>query len=367
MLPFSIHPLTLDLRRTLPFPNGCVDSIYLEYVLERFDYPDRLIMFLRECFRVLKLGGVIHATVTDFSNAFKLYEQGDEEGFYAWRYGNNNDSVWSMDLMDELNQVIYADGRHHFMFDEENIVNYLVKGGFNNVQLRDYDSNLDSEERKHQSIYVKAVKESNHLLCEIVSDGLEENNAAAYDALWANEGVARLYANPLRRQLWLQLAKIAAPIKGKILDIGCGDGRLLSLFAHQQGRKPQDLYGIDYSIEAIKQAQKRISDANLLQSDMHCFNFPDNYFGIVIACESLEHVINPLAVLKEGYRVLISGGLFIITIPNGDKGYWKGHTHSWNESQFREFSKDYPLVHFETLEKGHTLLFIFEKRIDHEK
>ena len=363
----SDSDLTLDLRRTLPFPDGCINSIYSEYVLEGFEHPDTLIAFLRECFRVLKLGGVFHAVVKDFGKAFKLYAQCDEEGFYTWKHGSNNNSVWSMEPMDELNQAIYVGGKHHFMFDKENLINYLVRGGFSHAQLREYDPSLDLEERRYQSLYVKAVKETNQLLCDIVSDGLRANDAAAYDELWANAGIARLYANPSRRQVWLHLAKIAADFKGAVLDIGCGDGRLLALFAQQPGRRTQDLYGIDYSKEAIRQAQKHVPGANLSQTDIHRLKFHDNYFAIVIACESLEHVINPAAVLKEGYRTLKQGGRFIITIPNGEIGNWQGHSHFWDEQQFREFSKDYPLVHFEILEQGHTLLFIFEKRITHEK
>lgn len=357
----QLADLALDPRRALPFPDGCADSIYSANVLEHFGHPDALISFIRECFRVLKLGGVFYAAVTDYGKGFKLYSSNDEESFYAWRYSNNCDSVWSMEPMDELNEAIYADGKHHFMFDEENIVNYLVRGGFNNIQLREYDPRVDSEERKHQSVYVKAVKETNQLLCETVPNGLEKNDAAAYDKLWANDGIARLYANPSRRILWRQLARIVADVKGSVLDIGCGDGRLLEMIANQRWRKIEDIYGIDYSSEAIKQAQRRISGANLLQSDIHRLNFPDNYFSAIIASETLEHANDPSVVLQEGYRVLRPGGLFIITIPNGDKGYWKGHAHSWNEEQFRGLSRKYPLIHFELLEQGHTLLFIFEK------
>jgi ubiquinone/menaquinone biosynthesis C-methylase UbiE len=357
----STSDLTLDLRRALPFPDVCIDNIYLDHVLERFNHPDTLRAFLKECFRILKLDGVIHAAVTDFGRAFKLYAQGDEEGFYIWKYGNDNNSIWSMEPMDELNQSIYEDGKYHFMFDKENLINYLVRGGFSNAHLREYEPSLDSEERRHQSLYVKAVKETNHLLCDTVFDELQANNADVYNELWTNEGISRLYANPSRRLIWRQLAKIAAEIDGPVLDIGCGDGRLLALLAKQNGRKIGDLYGVDYSGEAIKHAQRRISGANLLQSDIHCLNFPDNYFGVVIASETLEHALNPSTVLKEGYRVLKPEGRLIITIPNGDIDDWQGHSHFWNEAQFREFSREYPLIRFELLEQGHTLLFVFEK------
>lgn len=44
------------------------------------------------------------------------------------------------------------------MFDEENIVIRLRDAGFNQVDIRDFDDTQDNIERRHQSIYVKAVK-----------------------------------------------------------------------------------------------------------------------------------------------------------------------------------------------------------------
>ena len=363
----STADLTLDLRRPLPFPDECVDSIYSEHVLEHFSYPEPLTTLLEECFRVLKVGGAFNAAVPDFGKAFKLYAEGDEGSFYAKKYWDSPSPNWCTGPMDELNWLVYMGGQHRFMFDSQNVIDHLVEVGFSRVQLREFDPNLDLEERKHQSLYVQAIKETAQPLYATVHRGLQNNNAAAYDALWANEGVARLYAGPSRRLLWQQLARIAAHTEGLVLDMGCGGGHLLALLAQQPGRKPEALYGIDYSGEAIKRAQKHVPGAHLAQADIHHLDFPDNYFSVVIACEALEHVTDPAAVLKEGYRVLKPGGRFIITIPNGALDDWPGHACFWDEARFRVFSRDYPIIHFEMLEQGRTLLFIFEKRAGHEK
>jgi hypothetical protein len=44
------------------------------------------------------------------------------------------------------------------MFDEENLIMRLQEAGFSEVRLRDYNPDIDSFSRKHQSIYIEAVK-----------------------------------------------------------------------------------------------------------------------------------------------------------------------------------------------------------------
>jgi ubiquinone/menaquinone biosynthesis C-methylase UbiE len=330
-------------------------------VLEHFVYPEPLTTLLQECFRVLKIGGVFESGVPDFGKAFNLYSQGNEERFYAQKFWDSPNPNWCKGPIDELNWLVYMGGQHHFMFDNQNLVEILVEAGFDQVHLREYDPVFDSEERKHQSLYVKAIKTTSQSLNQAVHTGLQNNDAFAYDALWGNEGAVRLYAGPSRRLLWQQLARIAVDMEGVILDMGCGGGHLLALLSQQPGRRPEDLYGTDYSGEAIKLAHKQIPGAHLMKVTVYHLDFPANYFNIVFACETLEHLADPAAALKEGYRVLKPGGRFIITIPNGALDNWPGHAHFWDESQFRKFSRDYPIVHFEVLEQGLTLLFIFQK------
>lgn len=98
--------LTLDLRRPLPFPDGCVDAIYSEHLLEHFSYPDPLSGLLRECFRVLKVGGTFSAAVPDARRAFAAYTLGPAE-FWRRKYWSSPEPNWCKCPMDELNWLIY--------------------------------------------------------------------------------------------------------------------------------------------------------------------------------------------------------------------------------------------------------------------
>ena len=50
--------------RELPFPDSCTKLIFLEDVLEQFTLNDAIIV-LKECFRVLRLGGQLNIKVPD--------------------------------------------------------------------------------------------------------------------------------------------------------------------------------------------------------------------------------------------------------------------------------------------------------------
>jgi len=146
--------LHLDLRRPMPFPDNSVDRIYTEHFLEHFSYTD-LIELLKECFRILKVGGTFSSAVPDAGRVFRAYVKG-KENFYDKKYWSSPD--WCKCPMDELNWLIYMDGEHNFMFDEENLILRLKEVGFSDVNIRNYDSSIDNYERKNQSIYIVAIK-----------------------------------------------------------------------------------------------------------------------------------------------------------------------------------------------------------------
>jgi predicted SAM-dependent methyltransferase len=54
----------MDITRGLPFPDGCLDAIYGEEVIEHLDRPGAA-NFLREACRILRPGGVIRLTTPD--------------------------------------------------------------------------------------------------------------------------------------------------------------------------------------------------------------------------------------------------------------------------------------------------------------
>lgn len=90
------------------------------------------------------------------------------------------------------------------------------------------------------------------------------------------------------------------------MDVGCGDGLLLSLL----GEKGT---GIDFSHEAVHKAREK--GLNTILSDISKkLPFPDNAFDTVIALDILEHLLEPELVVKEMVRVARRD--IIIGVPN---------------------------------------------------
>lgn len=54
--------------------------------------------------------------------------------------------------------MMYMNGQHKYMFDEENLINTLLMAGFKKVNLREFDSMIDLSERDYESIYAVARK-----------------------------------------------------------------------------------------------------------------------------------------------------------------------------------------------------------------
>ncbi|MCR4275106.1 MAG: methionine biosynthesis protein MetW [Candidatus Campbellbacteria bacterium] len=98
-------------------------------------------------------------------------------------------------------------------------------------------------------------------------------------------------------------------VDGSVLDVGCGDGLLLSMLA-EKGILGE---GIDFSEEAV---QKCVSHG--VRATQHDLNgklpFPDNSFDYAVALDVLEHQFDPLFLLCEMTRV--SRKNVIIGVPN---------------------------------------------------
>lgn len=103
---------------------------------------------------------------------------------------------------------------------------------------------------------------------------------------------------------------------GKVLDVGCGYGFLLSRLRSQH----RGLYGMDITCGAVRVGKNRINEGNFHHADARKIPFRSDTFDYLICSDVLEHIEGDEAV-KECYRVLKPGGIALITVPNG-KGPW---------------------------------------------
>ena len=65
-----------DLQNGLPFPDSSIDIIYSSHLLEHFIYKE-ILSLLKECYRVLKVGGIISISVPNAKLFIDAYSKGD--------------------------------------------------------------------------------------------------------------------------------------------------------------------------------------------------------------------------------------------------------------------------------------------------
>lgn len=108
--------------------------------------------------------------------------------------------------------------------------------------------------------------------------------------------------------------------KGKrILDVGCGTGN----FAREVAKKDAKyVLGIDYADEAIKIAEKNNKEKNLKFKKLDVRELNEK-FDVIVSIGTLEHMDNPLQILKKLKKCLNKNGKIILTTPNwtNPRGY----------------------------------------------
>ena len=100
--------------------------------------------------------------------------------------------------------------------------------------------------------------------------------------------------------------KTLGDLKGRVLEIGCGTGRLL---------KP-NWFGIDISQNMLDLAKQKRADCNFLLSDGRTIPYEDNYFNCVYCVLVFQHIPFDgfLQYVQETARVLKDGGQFTFQI-----------------------------------------------------
>lgn len=99
---------------------------------------------------------------------------------------------------------------------------------------------------------------------------------------------------------------------GRILDVGCGRGDILSRVQSEH----RELFGFDISLEGIEQAKERVNGGNFCLGNAGNIPFKSDTFDCLICSEVLEHIPSDEP-MRELYRVLKPNGIAIITVPNG--------------------------------------------------
>jgi ubiquinone/menaquinone biosynthesis C-methylase UbiE/DNA-binding transcriptional ArsR family regulator len=137
---------------------------------------------------------------------------------------------------------------------------------------------------------------------------------------------------PSPGQTWQALAQgLIGLLSGRrILDLGCGSGRL----ARQLAAAGNSVTAVDNSEEQIKlacaESPGQKSNPDFILASMESTGLPSASFDLALLSQSLHHAANPAEVIREAHRLLAPQGRILILD-------LLGHEEDWLRGKFGDF------------------------------
>lgn len=124
------------------------------------------------------------------------------------------------------------------------------------------------------------------------------------------------FETPLGRLVWADefqaMVTLLNPLAGhRILDAGCGDGRLAATLA----REAERVIGVDANRDMLRAARHRRdhgAQVDLVGADLAALPFPNDSLDAVTAVTVFCFVAEPVAALRELARVVRPGGRVVV-------------------------------------------------------
>ncbi len=117
----------------------------------------------------------------------------------------------------------------------------------------------------------------------------------------------------------------------RILDLGCGHGRLNELLRPYSWKS---YVGLDKSVEAVKQAESRgFNNSKFLVTDFEEYT-PTESFDFIVSLGSMHYAPDAGAVLKRFSKALSENGVFIVSL-------WR---HGHNAAIWQNIEKEFEII-----------------------
>ena len=154
--PRDVH--RADVRKGIPFPESSVSCIYSSHVFPGFTYGESQAV-ARECFRVLKPGGVLRIVVPDLGILVRDYLADTADPMASHRF------ISRLLLTSSVRDIVHPGAHNKQMFDARSLVHMLRGAGFRAPEVSTFGcsqiadiAEIELESRRFESLYVEAEK-----------------------------------------------------------------------------------------------------------------------------------------------------------------------------------------------------------------
>jgi len=147
-----------DVRKRIPFPDSSVSCIYSSHAFECLTYQESVAV-ARECFRVLKPGGIVRIVVPDLGIFVRDYLADAANAMASHRF------ISRLLLTPSFSDMVHPGAHHKQMFDARSLAHMLQEAGFTTPEVSSFGSSRIAEiaeielgSRRSESLYVEAIR-----------------------------------------------------------------------------------------------------------------------------------------------------------------------------------------------------------------
>lgn len=200
-----------------------------------------------------------------------------------------------------------------------------------------HKNKLTSTTKKHHGIF----KQLKHMFRMAQRDGYLALRYRAMNQASVLEKLAGLIVSiqPARKAVFdFKAMYLTVKPGARLLDIGCGNGDHLK-FLQGLGWQVEGIDPDPLAVEIVAARGIKVHTGTL--ENQH---FSDHQFDAIISCHVIEHVHDPVSLLRECGRILRPGGKLVIITPN--TASWG---HKWFGSNWRGLEPPRHLYIFNTV------------------
>ncbi len=127
-----------------------------------------------------------------------------------------------------------------------------------------------------------------------------------------------------RKRLKMSNLCIDDDIPGKLFEVGCGSGDFLA----RMRACGWDVEGVDFDPKAAGNARRKHGLA-IHTGTMEQLDLPSETYDVVAMSHVIEHVCDPVSMLRECLRILNRSGKLVLVTPNADSLGHRLYKGSW--------------------------------------